>query len=57
MNKSPRTTAAGVIAIAIAALTALAAIIEGRQPDWPTLTATIAAGVGLILARDHTPTQ
>ena len=57
MNKSPRTTAAGVIAIAIAALTALAAIVEGKQPDWPTLTATIAAGVGLILARDHTPSQ
>ena len=56
MNRSPKTTAAGIIAIAIAALTALSAFLDGTEPNWPALTTAIATGVGLILARDHTAT-
>lgn len=54
-NLSWRTTALGIIAIVTAALGVTKAIIDGdpaTSPDYAALGAAIAAGVGLLVAKD-----
>lgn len=54
--KSWRTTTAGLTAILIALLGALATLVDSNpatNPDWPTVIAACMAGVGLIKARDN----
>jgi len=60
MNKSWRTTTLGVTAIGIAVLNVAKAIFDGDPAtnfDWPTVSAQVAAGWGLIVARDNSVTS
>ena len=52
MNKSWKTTVAGVIALIITLATAAKTYLETGTIDLPTLILGIAAGVGLIKAKD-----
>lgn len=55
MKNSWRTTILGIIAIVAAGLGVAKAIIDGdptTSPDYAALGAAIAAGVGLIVAKD-----
>lgn len=51
--KSYKTTIAGVLTIVGVLVQAGLALTNGHQPDFSTLSAGITAGVGLILAADH----
>lgn len=56
MNKSWKTTTAGIAAIVAAAATAVVALFDADPatvPDWGAVAAAFIAGVGLILARDN----
>lgn len=54
MQPSWKTTTAGIIAIVMSILTAFSGWLStGVMPDFGTLIAAIIAGVGLILAKDH----
>lgn len=56
--KSYKTTALGVITIIVAVLTAAKTFLAtGAIPDIPNLITTIAAGLGLIAARDNNVTS
>lgn len=53
MNKSWRTTMAGIGSIAVAIGSALSAIGDGQPVEWGAIIAAIIAGIGLITARDN----
>jgi len=51
--KSWKTTTAGVLTILGVLIQGGLALVNGHQPDFTTLSAGLTAGVGLILAADH----
>ena len=56
MNKSWKTTTAGIGAILVAAGSALTAMFDNDPTtvaDWGAVIAAIIAGIGLIAARDN----
>lgn len=58
MKNSWKTSLAGLAALLTALGTIAKAAAAGGLPavaglDWPSLTAAISAGIGLIAARDH----
>lgn len=58
--KSYKTTLAGIAAILTAGagvLTALGSDAGLASVDWPSVTAAVISGVGLILARDNSVTS
>lgn len=60
MNKSWKTTLAGIASILTAiagALTSLTDSDPNTNPDWMATGAAITAGVGLIAARDNNKTS
>lgn len=58
-NKSWKTTTLGIVAIVTAALGVFKSVIDGDPatvPDYTALSAAIAAGIGLIFAKDASVT-
>ena len=54
--KSWKTTVAGILTMLVPTLNAVAAFIDNDPatvPDWGLAIATIAAGLGLLFARDN----
>ncbi len=59
-GKSWRTTTLGIIAVVTAVLGFVRATIDGdptTEPDMAALSAAVAAGLGLLFARDAKATQ
>lgn len=60
MKASWRTTAAGIVAILVAVLGAATPLLDtdpATNPDWTSVSAAIAGGLGLIFARDNKVTS
>lgn len=55
MGLSSKTTLAGVGAILSAAGLAVSSYASTGTVDWSTLVPAVLAGIGLIVAKDHTP--
>lgn len=55
-----KTTACGIIAIAVAVLSALRALWDGDPAtvaDWSVVASSVMAGIGLLAARDNGKTS
>lgn len=57
LPSSPRTTVAGIAAIVIALAGAAASWANGTPIDFTSVIAAVAAGIGLIQARDNKTTS
>jgi len=58
--KSWKTTVMGICAILVAVAGAVKLLVDGdpaTNPDWTAVCAAVAAGIGLITARDNNKTS
>ena len=59
MNRSWKTTLAGLSAIIVAVLSAINLLIDGNpstNPDWGVTVSAVIAGIGLIFGKDYNVT-